>query len=212
MKILDADFLTSVPEGGRLPPDLEPTVAMVGRSNVGKSRLINALARRRIARAGAKPGTTRLVNLYAVRAATSARAKPLRLTLADLPGYGFARGGVDARREFDAMTDGFFAQMAQTADDGRIPAPPDRRRLAGVMLVIDGRHPGLDSDLATHAWVRHHDFPTVIVTTKNDRMSRNAQAKSTREHERALGDAVLATSSKTGAGLQAVWTAVRALL
>ena len=62
MKILDVDFLTSVAAGGRLPPDLGPTVAMVGRSNVGKSRLINALARRRIARAGAKPGTTRLVN------------------------------------------------------------------------------------------------------------------------------------------------------
>ncbi len=59
MKILDADFVTSMPAGGRLPPDAGPVIAMVGRSNVGKSSLINALIRRGLARAGAKPGTTR---------------------------------------------------------------------------------------------------------------------------------------------------------
>ena len=209
MKIFDAAFLISVPADGHLPPGLGPTIAMVGRSNVGKSSLINALTRRRIARAGSKPGTTRLVNLYAVRMSMLANGKPVRFTLADLPGYGFARGGLNAKREFDAMANGFFSQMANNTS---IPATPDRRRLAGLILVIDGRHPGLKSDLAARAWVRQHDFPITIVTTKNDRMSRNAQVRSTRGHEQALGGMVIAASSKTGHGIQSVWTAIRALL
>ena len=184
---------------------------MVGRSNVGKSSLVNALTRRHIARAGAKSGTTRLVNLYTVRVRTSiiTHGKSVRFSLADLPGYGFARGGSAARREFDAITKHFFAQIG---DETAILPTRNRRRLAGIILVIDGRHPGLDSDQAAHAWIRQHDFPVVIVTTKNDRMSRNAQARSKREHERALGETIIATSSKTGAGTTLVWTEVRALL
>lgn len=209
MKILDAAFLTSVTADGHLPPDLGPTFAMVGRSNVGKSSLINALTGRHIARAGAKSGTTRLVNLYTVRISIVTHGKPARFSLADLPGYGFARGGLDARREFDAMTKRFFAQIG---DETSILPTRNRRRLAGIILVIDGRHPGLNSDQSAYAWVRQHDFPAVIVTTKNDRMSRKAQAKSRREHERALGEAVIATSSKTGAGTKLIWTAIGVLL
>jgi len=107
------------------------------------------------------------------------------------------------------MTKRFFAQIG---DETSILPTRNRRRLAGIILVIDGRHPGLNSDQAAYAWVRQHDFPAVIVTTKNDRMSRKAQAKSRREHERALGEAVIATSSKTGAGTKLIWTAIGVLL
>ena len=207
MKILHADFVTSLPAGGRLPPDSGPLIAMVGRSNVGKSSLINALLRRGLARAGAKPGTTRLVNLYAVRVVAAGR-RAMRSTFADLPGYGFARGGPEARHEFETIVRGFFAQATVLVD----PRRPSDPSLAGVILLVDGRHPGLDSDLAAHAWLAEQGYESIVVTTKNDRMSRSAQARARRAHEAALGRSVLPASGKTGAGVSAVRTAVGRML
>ena len=209
MKILDADFVTSMPAGGRLPADTGPVVAMVGRSNVGKSSLINALIRRGLARAGAKPGTTRLVNLYAVRAVPAPGRRAMRLTLADLPGYGFARGGSAARRDFEMIVRDFFEQANARPLS---PPPPGAPRLAGVILLIDGRHAGLDSDLAAHAWLAEQGHTSIVVTTKNDRLSRSAQARAHRAHEAALGRPVLPVSSKTGAGIPAVRAAVGSML
>ena len=209
MKILDADFVTSMPAGGRLPPDAGPVIAMVGRSNVGKSSLINALIRRGLARAGAKPGTTRLVNLYAVRVVPAAGRRTMRSTLADLPGYGFARGGPEARREFEAIVRDFFEQAALHAVASRGPAAP---RLAGVILLVDGRHPGLASDVAAQGWLAEQGHRSIVVTTKNDRMSRSAQARARRGHEAALGRPVLPVSSRTGAGVSAVRSAVGRML
>ncbi|MDE2904776.1 MAG: 50S ribosome-binding GTPase [Acidobacteriota bacterium] len=209
MKILDADFVTSMPAGGRLPPDAGPVIAMVGRSNVGKSSLINALIRRGLARAGAKPGTTRLVNLYAVRVVPAAGRRTMRSTLADLPGYGFARGGPEARREFETIVRDFFEQATLPTVSPRGPTAP---RLAGVILLVDGRHPGLASDAAAQAWLAEQGHRSIIVTTKNDRMSRSAQARARRGHEAALGGPVLPVSSRTGAGVSAVRTAVGQML
>ena len=209
MKILDADFVSSMPSGGCLPADTGPVIAMVGRSNVGKSSLINALIRRGLARAGAKPGTTRLVNLYAVRAIPAPGTRVMRLTLADLPGYGFARGGAQARREFEVIVRDFFEQAtARPAST----AQPGAARLAAVILLLDGRHAGLDSDLAAHAWLAGQGHPSIVVTTKNDRLSRSAQVRAHRAHEAALGRPVLPVSSKTGAGIPAVRTAVGSML
>ena len=198
-----------MPAGGRLPSDAGPVIAMVGRSNVGKSSLINALIRRGLARAGAKPGTTRLVNLYAVRVVPAAGRRAMRSTLADLPGYGFARGGPEARHEFEVIVRDFFEQAtAHAASSGRSGAP----HMAGIILLVDGRHAGLDSDLAAHAWLAEQGYRSIVVTTKNDRLSRSAQARARRAHEVALGRAVHPVSSRTGAGLSAVRTAVGLML
>lgn len=209
MKILDADFVTSMPAGGRLPADTGPVVAMVGRSNVGKSSLINALIRRGLARAGAKPGTTRLVNLYAVRAVPAPGRRVMRLTLADLPGYGFARGGTQARSDFEAIVRDFFEQAPPGPATAFVSGAP---HLAGAILLVDGRHAGLDSDLAAHGWLVEQGCASIAVTTKNDRLSRSAQARARREHEAALGRPVLPVSNKTGAGIPAVRAAVGSLL
>ncbi len=209
MKISQADFLTSVPVGGRLPDDLGPTIAMVGRSNVGKSSLINALSKRKIARAGAKPGTTRLINIYSLRLSWTSQQKQRQMTFADLPGYGFARGGTKTRLEFSTMTEEFFNQFSQFSTDQN---PKKRSWLSGVILVLDGRHPGLEIDLTAYKWLSDKKLSTIIVTTKNDRMTRNAQGKANKSHEQAVGRTVIVSSSQSGLGIGELWTSIKGLV
>jgi len=202
MRAARAEFVTSVPPGGRLPGRGLPCLALVGRSNVGKSSLINALVRQRIARAGAKPGTTRLLNLYRV---TTAAPRARSFWLVDLPGYGYARGGDHSRREFKTLTDGFFARAGDA--------------LRGLIVLVDIRHPGLDADVAAHAWASGLGLPVVAVATKCDRVSRAEARRALRLHEEALGRTVIPVSTKGRPGANAdtaslapVWAAVAALL
>src|SRR5881394_1386996 len=104
----DASFVRSAASVDDLPRDGAAEIALVGRSNVGKSSLINALVRQRLARTSGAPGTTRLVNIY--RVAAGAR-RPFYLV--DLPGYGFARGGPEAAHAFDEVTREYFGQVRQ---------------------------------------------------------------------------------------------------
>lgn len=209
MRILSAEFVTSVATGATVPAAGTPVIALVGRSNVGKSSLVNALTRNRIARVGARPGTTRLANVYCVRFSATARSKALALTLADLPGYGFTRGGNPARHDFERLAGAFFEQ---TATDARRPTHDGGFELAGIVLVIDGRHPGLANDVAACAWIRDRGYPLVTVLTKADRLTRNVQRSARRDHEQHLGPPALLTSSKTRTGIDSVWTAIRRLL
>ena len=202
MKLLSAEFVTSIAEGSTVRTDGLPSLALVGRSNVGKSSLINALVKRRLARSGSKPGTTRLLNLYRV---TTAPPRRRTFMLIDLPGYGYARGGVKTRREFDVMTDGFFShaltpRVAPTASDAAL--------LAGVILVIDARHPGLESDVAAYHWAETLSCPSIVVTTKADRMSKTELLRTTRAHADVLGRQVLPVSTRTGLGLGPLWTEI----
>ena len=198
MRILSAEFVTSVAKGGRMPADSGPVVALVGRSNVGKSSLVNALARHRIARAGGAPGTTRLLNVYRLHTGGGAR-KRTDMTLVDLPGYGYARGGERARQGFDALTREFFDRAVLDAPDARSGA----FRLVMVVLVVDARHPGLEPDLSTRAWVAKRSFPLTVVCTKIDRLKRTERERALRAHEDALGR-LIPVSTKTGAGVEDV--------
>ena len=209
MKILTAEFVTSVGAGSALPTDDRPVIALIGRSNVGKSSLLNAVVKRRIARAGRAPGTTRLLNVYRVRLSTGA-AGALDLILVDLPGYGYARGGETSRRAFDTITKDFFADVAAPTTDS--PGRGHKLRLAGVVLVLDARHPGLAPDLAARAWVGNCQFPLIVVITKTDRLSRGALQKTTPDHEAAVGQPVIVVSSKTGAGIEHLRRALIGLL
>src|SRR5437764_9516537 len=118
----DASFVRSAASVDDLPRDGAAELALVGRSNVGKSSLINALVRQRMARSSAAPGKTRLANVYRVARGT---AQPFYLV--DLPGYGYARGGAAAAREFEALTASLFGLEGRDRQEGKASAsPPDR--------------------------------------------------------------------------------------
>ena len=211
MKIQTAEFVRSVGAGSPPPDPRLPQVSLIGRSNVGKSTLINALARRKIARAGGAPGTTRLLNVYRI---VLARRRG-ELLLIDLPGYGYARGGAESTRVFDRLTERYFrhdpgAPDEQPARSGAT-GPPAPRAPTGAILLVDARHPGLENDRNAFAWLTGLELPLVVAATKIDRLSRAAQQAKLRAHEKALAHRVLPVSAKRGDGLPELWTALLAL-
>ena len=209
MKI-DAEFVTSAASAAGFPVDGRSEVALVGRSNVGKSSLINALARRRVARTSAAAGKTRLANIYSV-----ARGASGALYLVDLPGYGYARGGAESAQEFADLTRAYFGQDRQEGRErlGRQegndpPARPAARAHPAViaaLLLVDCRHPGLDSDRRAWAWLRRTVAGAAVVATKVDKLARGQRIRALRELESVFEDSVLPVSAVTGEGLDELW-------
>ena len=209
MNILNAEFVTSVGPQSSFPTDDRQIIALIGRSNVGKSTLVNTLVKKKIAHAGGTPGTTRLLNVYHVRVSTGS-AGTLRLLIVDLPGYGYARGGKNSRLTFDTLTRNFFTAL--TSEDATARRRRYQPRLAGVILALDIRHPGLASDLAALAWARSYEIPVVAVVTKTDRLPRAALRKAISDHEMAIEGPVIVVSGKTGSGTDALWRVLIDLL
>lgn len=211
MKIQTAEFVTSVGADSLLPDPRLPQVSLVGRSNVGKSTLINALARRRIARAGGAPGTTRLLNVYRI---VLARRRG-ELLLIDLPGYGYARGGAASTQVFDRLTERYFRRRPAPAGDrperSGDRGPAGRTGPKGAVLLVDARHPGLANDRNALGWLTGLDVPLVVAATKIDRLARSARRGRLRAHEQALAHPVLPVSAKRGDGLPELWAALLAL-
>ena len=205
MRVADVELLRSAASAADLPRDGWPQVALVGRSNVGKSSLINALTGRRVARTSAAPGKTRLLNVYRVEAAGFARA---RFYLVDLPGYGYARGGAAAAEGFDRLVGDYFALPAAGKDGPRgVPLGP-----TAVVMVVDARHPGLQADVAARNWLETQGRPVVAVASTIDKLPRAERLRAGRDWEKALNVPVLAVSSATGEGLDLLWTQISRLL
>jgi GTP-binding protein len=192
LKVLAAEFVTSAASVAGAPSDPGPRVALVGRSNVGKSSLINALAGRSIARTSATPGRTRLANFYRVTLAATGGRKST-LFLVDLPGYGYARGGRDAQLEFARLVEGVF---------GGIEA---------ALLVVDARHPGLDADRGARTWLAASGIAFGVVATKVDKLSRAERSRALREIAATLEGPALAFSAATGEGRDELWSMIAEL-
>lgn len=203
---------------------------MVGRSNVGKSSLINALTKQKIARTSAAPGKTRLANYYLIDglvpnpqspiprlrapdsdalgrgspkhvAETMRHAKAANrqsLYLVDLPGYGYARGGAESVEAFEVLTRAYFD-----------PATDSGRCIAGVLQLIDARHPDLPQDAAAFEWLMRTQLPLAIVATKIDKLNRADQSKTVKALEGKYGVRVLPESATNGAGLDEIWRTLR---
>lgn len=192
---MGAAFVTSAAAGGTssgIPRDGLPQVAMTGRSNVGKSTLINALSRRPIARTSAAAGKTRLANIYRLTVDSLGGPGRWSLYLVDLPGYGYARGGAPAAEELKGVAEAYF-------------------RSAGALitlLLVDSRHPGLDPDIQAHEWLRSLGAEPLIVATKVDKLSRAERTRNLRELERIFGKPALPVSAERGEGMDELWKTI----
>jgi GTP-binding protein len=187
---ISAEFVTSAAGADDFPRERLKEVALVGRSNVGKSSLLNALTRRSLARTSAAPGKTRLANFYRVQRGTSPA-----LFLVDLPGYGYARGGDASAAEFTRLTEAYFSRGAAI----------------GVLLLVDARHPGLESDMDAWRWLESQPQPHAVIGTKVDKLSRAERVRHAREFATLFGMPVPMVSAPTGEGLDELWKMIASL-
>jgi GTP-binding protein len=226
VKILSTDFVTSAAAGGRLddiPADGLAHIAFAGRSNVGKSSLLNALTGRTLARTSAAPGKTRLANIYRV-SVDGGPGGPgrWRVYFVDLPGYGYARGGSDSAAELSAVAAAYYASQTTVArrfsgasatqkKDSDAEARPKPRATGegttnrATLLLVDSRHPGLESDIQAARWFDSIGAERHVVATKIDKLSRAERDRNLKELGRVFGCVPLPVSAASGEGLDELW-------
>jgi len=186
MKITSAEFVKSAVRPDQYPKTGLPEVAFAGRSNVGKSSLINALlGRRKLAQTSATPGKTRLVNFFSVNG---------RFCFVDLPGYGFARVSRVEKERWGPMVETYLRESL---------------RLRLVVSILDVRHDPTDQDRDLIEWLRHYGRRHLIVLTKSDKLSRGEALKRRRQIASRLelgeDEAPILFSAQTGEGKAEVW-------
>jgi GTP-binding protein len=188
---------TGGPREGMLRDDL-PQFAFAGRSNVGKSSLLNVLMREKLARTSAAAGKTRQANIYRTTFEGGlGHPGAWSAYLVDLPGYGYARGGHESVRELGAVVEAYFAAAHRERPAG---APGPERR-GTVFLLVDSRHPGLKADVEAWKWISAAVMPPHVIATKADKLSRTELGRNLREFERVFGQTPLAVSTTSGQGM-----------
>lgn len=192
-QVAHADFETSAAElRGCPPPDL-PEIAVAGRSNVGKSSLLNAFTRRTgLARVSKTPGRTRLLNFFRLRLRGPEGAKPLELRWVDLPGYGFARAHREIRDAFGPMIEGYLR---------------GRTSLRGLVVLVDARLGPSEADFELFEFCASIELPCLVCATKSDKLGASERGLLPTNFAKQLGCEprdVLITSATSGLGLTAV--------
>lgn len=186
MKVKKVEFVTSAVKPEQYPDDALPEFALAGRSNVGKSSLINCmLNRKKLARISSKPGKTQTINFFRVND---------ELYLADVPGYGFARVPKSVRNAWGKMMERYFTT---------------RRNLHAVIMVVDLRHPPSQDDKNMYEFLRYYQIPAIVVATKADKISKGRWPKHIKVIKEELKlrkeDPLLPFSSETSIGREALW-------
>ncbi|MZQ85931.1 YihA family ribosome biogenesis GTP-binding protein [Paenibacillus sp. 5J-6] len=186
MKVNQAEFVISAVGPSQYPEDALPEIALAGRSNVGKSSLINCLiSRKNLARTSSQPGKTQTLNYYKVNQ---------DLYFVDLPGYGYAKVSKTKREQWGKFIESYLM---------------NRETLRLVMQLVDLRHPPSKDDQAMYEWLRHNDVPVLVVATKADKIPRSQWPKHLKIVRETLGMdkgvQPLMFSSELGLGKDELW-------
>lgn len=191
LKIKRAEYIGSFVNLGQLPEGGFPEIALVGRSNVGKSSVINKLVNRRnLAKSSSTPGKTRTINYYLINE---------KWYIVDLPGYGFAKVSKSEREKWGRMIENYLQNRSQ---------------LHGVIQLLDIRHAPNQNDISMKNWLQHCGIPLLIVATKADKVSRGSRQKNLNLIKKTLGlpEIPLCFSSATGEGESELAAAVAEII
>ena len=183
MEIKQSDFIISAVTADQYPKDDFPEVAFVGKSNVGKSSLINALTnRRKLAKVSGTPGKTRLVNFFLINKS---------VYFVDLPGYGYAKISREQQKTWGKMIESYLQ---------------GRRTLKKFVLLVDSRHKPTEDDIIMHSWIKHYGVECIVVATKVDKLTKSEIAKSQKLIKETLefepNDKLVYISSSKKTGMQ----------
>src|SRR5215204_3636162 len=190
MKVATTEFLKSAFKEDHWPRDSKPEIAFLGRSNVGKSSLINSLLSvRGLARTSSTPGRTQSLNFFLIND---------QLKFVDFPGFGYARVPREIKSSWGEMATGYLAK---------------RRQLVLSIHIVDSRHEPTKQDLQLHEWLEESNKPRLVVATKSDKLSNNDLRKNLGHIARVLNvDSVMAYSAKSGRGREELWRAIRSAI
>lgn len=154
MEIKQAEFIISAAQKIQFPANNMAEIAFVGRSNVGKSSLINSLTnRRKLVKVSSTPGKTRLVNFFMINN---------EFYFVDLPGYGYAKVSKSQLKTWAVTVENYLV---------------GRRQLVKVVLLVDSRHKPTDDDITMYDWIKHYNYKCMVVATKSDKITKNEKVK-----------------------------------
>jgi len=191
MIIKSAEFVTSAVKTTQYPSEALPEIAFAGRSNVGKSSLINTLVNRKhLVKTSSTPGRTQLINFFDINK---------NLTFVDLPGYGYAKVPVAVRKKWGPMIETYLST---------------RQTLKGVVIIMDIRRLPREEEQNLILWLAHYSIASILVLTKTDKLSKTKLIKQQAAIVQALAVAkedVILFSAKTRRGKDAVWDAILSL-
>ncbi|MNZ52478.1 putative GTP-binding protein EngB [compost metagenome] len=189
MKVTKAEFIISAVGPDQYPDDALPEIALAGRSNVGKSSLINRMINRKnLARTSSTPGKTQHLNYYRINDS---------VYFVDFPGYGYAKVSKSQRQVWGSMIEKYLLE---------------RDTLKLVLLVIDLRHPPSKDDELMYDWLKHYDLPVCVVATKADKIPKSRWQKHMKIIKDALvmrpQDSLVMFSSEEGIGKDELWNQI----
>jgi len=192
MKVTQAEFVISAVGPDQYPEDALPEIALAGRSNVGKSSLINRMINRKnLARTSSTPGKTQHLNYYRINE---------ELYFVDFPGYGYAKVSKTQRQVWGKMIERYLLE---------------RETLKMVLLIVDLRHPPSKDDELMYDWLKHYEIPICVVATKADKIPKSRWQKHVKQMKEGLlmrkTDSFVMYSSETGVGKDELWAHIESI-